>query len=59
MNIRESLRELADGWKRLMTSSSKPDRKNFTFNLRTVFLVLVVIGVLALVIQLATVLLGV
>jgi|GEM_PF-1193346 preprotein translocase subunit Sss1 len=59
MNLKETFRELADGWKRLLTSSDKPSRKNFTFNLRTTFLVLVVIGVLALIIQLAAVLLGV
>ncbi|WP_338600204.1 protein translocase SEC61 complex subunit gamma [Sulfolobus tengchongensis] len=52
-------RRLREDWNRIITVARKPDRNFFTLNLKVTLLVLVVIGVLAYIIQLALTLIGV
>ncbi|MCH4814526.1 MAG: protein translocase SEC61 complex subunit gamma [Saccharolobus sp.] len=52
-------RRLREDWSRIITVARKPDRNFFSLNLKVTLLVLVVVGVLAYIIQLALTLIGV
>ncbi|ACP35894.1 MULTISPECIES: protein translocase SEC61 complex subunit gamma [Saccharolobus] len=52
-------RRLREDWNRIITVARKPDRNFFSLNLKVTLLVLVVVGVLAYIIQLALTLIGV
>ncbi|QGA54860.1 protein translocase SEC61 complex subunit gamma [Sulfolobus sp. E5-1-F] len=52
-------RRLREDWNRIITVARKPDRNFFSLNLKVTLLVLVVVGILAYIIQLALTLIGV
>ncbi|BCU68310.1 preprotein translocase subunit SecE [Sulfolobales archaeon HS-7] len=43
---------LRDGWKRILSVSKKPDRKEFSFDLKITLLAIAVVGIIAYLIQL-------
>ncbi|AEB94702.1 MAG: preprotein translocase subunit SecE [Metallosphaera sp.] len=59
MGLADRLRKLREDWKRIISVSKKPDRSMFYLNLRVTLIVLLFVGLLAFLVQLAfSILLG-
>ncbi|QKQ99273.1 preprotein translocase subunit SecE [Metallosphaera tengchongensis] len=59
MSLVDRIKKLREDWRRIISVSKKPDRSSFYLNLRVTLIVLLFVGLLAFLVQLAfSILLG-
>jgi protein translocase subunit secE/sec61 gamma len=53
MGLVDRIKKLREGWKRIISVAKKPDKDMFYLNLRVTLIVLLFVGLLAFLVQLA------